>query len=669
MKIFTGLFFYLFIPVAGFSQDSAVAETVLDRYRSFLFLTDTGAGSALPPPVNEYGRWQDIDYSGDEAGKWQVAAHLRRIKTLSMAWAGKPSVYYHDTTVQKNIVLALADWCRHRYKSRNWWHNEIGIPQLMRDILVLSGESLPDTSFRQSLQVMAQYQLKGTGANLVWSADIALHYGALTRNIPLMKKCSDTLQSVIRITEEEGVQPDFSFHQHGKRLQVYHYGGAFLLDNMRLAWQLRQTALSFSAAKIAVLVDFVLKGWQWMARGINTVPGTIDRAASRTNALQSADIRPILPLFKTLLPDSTAAFDQLLAVQQGRKALNGYRYFPYSDFTAYQQPGYSFFLKTNSTRTLLTESINGENLQGGLLNSGDAYFIRNGKEYFNLMPVWDWNRLPGITSIGGDKKAKIQQTVFTGNVSDGQSGMAVLQLKLRQDEKLLEARKCWISSGNTTVILIAGVNDHNQLLNAFTVMDQSRWQGNVSTSLQPGKPFSGLQHFSKLSWVYHNCFVYIPLYADSVVLEARRKEGNWSAINKSEPDGLVQDSVFMPLIIHRQRDTASGYAVTYAASPAAAARAAMHPAWRILSNDTLCQALLFNDGTLAVALYKAGQKKLKASLTISSSRPCLLLQKKGLLYISDPAHRGGPARVTVNGQHFDALLPADGTTVLLQVPH
>jgi chondroitin AC lyase len=156
----------------------------------------------------------------------------------------------------------------------------------------------------------------------------------------------------IHITTDDGIQPDYSFHQHGARLQMYQYGAAFLKGNTRIAWQLRGTKWSYPHEKINMLIDFVLNGWQWMARGIYTVPGTIDRSCSRRDALSNADLRDMLPYLTQLDPGKANEFQAMLLRQNNSGTpLNGFRYYPYSDFTVYHQKDFSFFLKTISSRT------------------------------------------------------------------------------------------------------------------------------------------------------------------------------------------------------------------------------------------------------------------------------------------------------------------------------
>src|SRR5690606_18680479 len=170
-----------------------------------------------------------------------------------------------------------------------------------------------------------------TGGNLVWCADLGLHYGTLTGDEKLVKRCRDLILKEIKITTGEGIQPDYSFHKHGKRLQMYKSGKALAWERMRVAWELRKTPLEFPEDKVAILTDMVLKGWQWMARGVNTVPGTMDRSASRKGELRSPDMRPLLPFIIELYPEKAAELEKMEAVQNGKGSLNGFRYYPYSD--------------------------------------------------------------------------------------------------------------------------------------------------------------------------------------------------------------------------------------------------------------------------------------------------------------------------------------------------
>jgi chondroitin AC lyase len=251
------------------------------------------------------------------------------------------------------------------------------------------------------LEVVAQSgkPKSGSGANTIWIADLALQHGALTHDALSVAECSRIIGDEIRITTEDGIQPDYSFHQHDARLQQFAYGRSYLMTSARLAWQLKGTPWSIPQNKSKLLVDLAVRGDQWMSRGIYTVPATLDRSVSRPGALGWGDVRVPLEQLREAAPEYAADLDGFLARQNGRgKPLVGARTYPRSDFTVFHRPTFSFFVKTLSDRTQPVEvGLNGENLKGLLQNCGDYYLVRDGQEYFDLAPVWEWDLLPGIT--------------------------------------------------------------------------------------------------------------------------------------------------------------------------------------------------------------------------------------------------------------------------------
>ena len=42
--------------------------------------------------------------------------------------------------------------------------------------------------------------------------------------------------------------------------------------------------------------------------------------------------------------------------------------------------------------------VNGENVLAGLMAYGTTLFLQSGNEYHNIYPLWDWGRLPSVTS-------------------------------------------------------------------------------------------------------------------------------------------------------------------------------------------------------------------------------------------------------------------------------
>lgn len=651
----------------GVFAQSPETDTLLNRYEQYLSLTlqpDAKNIAAWINTLDVRGQWPDIGYLDTARGRWEVVQHLERVRDLAAGWAIPASPFYHDQRVWQTFSQALEHWLMKRYRNSNWWQNEIGVPQYMRDVLVLTRHALSPGQRRKAMEVLAQLKVQGTGANLVWSGDLGIHYAALSGNDEKIREYLHRITGEIRITTDNGIQPDHSFHQHGARLQMYQYGKAFLRENVRLAWQLRGTSWAYPEEKLDILVDFILKGWQWMARGINTVPGTMDRSASREGELQSADIRSLIPFLLALLPAKADAFRSMAGWQNGEGLLMGYRYYPYSDFSVYHDKAFSFFLKTISNRTLETESINKENLKGRWLNNGNTYLMHDGGEYYDLMPVWDWDLLPGITICPG--AVKPGRRAFTGAVSDGGSGISAMDYGMMDKDgaAVLSMHKCWAVHGNIVVCLLADIRAAAQANDSVcTVLDQCRWRGKVTMNAPGNTLAEGVYQLGQVRWVHHAGFAYIPLVPATISLQLKRVTGTWTSINSSQSSVPVTDTVFSLVLQHRLHGQGGASAYVLASCPAAeqAGRLVDSPSWKVLRNDKDCQAVAFNDGTIMAAFFSPVRLK-EAGCRLKADRPCLIMIVGSKVFASDPTCRGGVVHITWLKKRMLLLLPKDGTT-------
>jgi chondroitin AC lyase len=613
--------------------------------------------------LNSHNRWDDIDYSDQSKSKWKTAIHLERVKDLAIAWACSSSVYYKDERVWNTFSKALDTWLDKKYQNPNWWHNEIGVPQLMRNILAITANYLSEPQRKAALRVLAQYCVRGTGANLIWSADLALHYGAFIKNDSIIEHSRRLIVTEIRNDTTEGIQPDYSFHQHGARLQSFHYGMDYLNDLLRIGWQLQGTRWSYPAGKVSLLTNYVLKGWQWMIRNNYTTPATVDRAVSRKGQLKVTPLQSVAYYLLILDTSRTGAIKEMINGYRRNSRQPAFHSFPYSDFAAYHQPGFSIFIKTISTRTLPTESINAENKKGQLLNNGNVYILRDGKEYLDLMPLWDWQYLPGITSF--DAQAKIERSAYAGTVTDGESGLTAMHYSIRKDSSLLTARKTWILRGNQMIALIAGLTRKNISTPVCTVIDQSLWREPVFTGNKKiNKP--GVYPFSTNEYLFHNGLVISLLTtAGSGKLILKDTTGTWKSINEGEQPTEVKGKIFQPMLEH-QSDSAAAYMISYSASPDDV-KAASARQWEIIRNDKDCQAIRFTDGLIMAAFHEAGSLNTKGETILRVDRPCLLHYYSNRLTLSDPLQLGGKINVTIGAKHLHSNLKKDGSSISINL--
>lgn len=642
-------------------------STILERHHTFLLqekIEENEIKSLLQNFNKSDQRWTDINYGDGEKAKWKVSEHLKNIKTLSLSWANPSSRFFKDSKIYNVIIAGLNNWTKNKYQNPNWWHNEIGIPQFMRDILVLMKDTLSQHQLDNYLPILNQYRISGNGANLVWSADLGLYYGLFTKNFKLIDSAVSIIIQEINISEGDGLKPDFSFHQHGQRLQMYQYGAAFLLDNIRIGWELKQSRWAYPENKIELLTSMLLEGWQWMARGIYTVPETMDRSATRKDELNKADVRLYINLFKDLVPHR---LQELIALENRQnnkgESLHGFRHFPYSDFTVYHNENFSFFLKTISSRTLTSESINNENLKGKLMNSGETYYMQDGSEYFNMMPVWDWSKLPGITSFTGAEK--IVRKDFNGSISGGDIGFTSTSFMLTDKEgnRSVSGKKSWYNYLNYVLCIISDI-EMDKISQAYTILDQSRWSASISTNRDI--VYHENQEINEYKWIRHKNFIYFPLNKKMrLQLFADTVSGSWNSINAGYSTKKIHDKVFMPSIIHHPEKSAKAYVVAYTANKNPKKIIRNHP-FSILKNENDCQAVLLNGKDIAVTFFRPGKIVVK-NKKIQVDKPCLVLIQKGKIYLSDPLHNGGKLNIIYNNKQYEVNLPPNGTTISVSI--
>lgn len=653
---------------------------VVSRYRQTIgrdpdrSLQDTGTID-LPQvkswkrSCNSDGSWSDIDYQNQDRASWKACRHLDRLRLLTMAWADADGAMRGDKELETVIWWALDYWLAKGFTNPNWWWNQIGVPGKMCDIIVLLGDHLQGDRRAKALRILAQAgkPRSGGGANTLWIADLTMQYAALTANAALLKECRDIVSGEIKIGSGEGIQPDLSFHQHGARLQQFAYGRAYLMTAARAAWQLAETPWALPEDRLEILARFALEGDQWMCRGIDTVPSTLDRSVSRPNALKWGDIRSALEQLVEVLPARSAELKSFLARQnQQAEPLVGARAFPYSDFATYHRPGFSFFLKTLSNRTLTTETgLNSEHLSGHLQNLGDHYLLRDGEEYFNLSPVWNWDLLPGLT-VAGSMAGPLPRP-FTGTTTDGTSSASVMDYQFGTTNKIdLSARKLWVCHEDLIVALIGDLRFTGPQ-QARTVLDQCRLRAPVwvddgagPRELKPEGKRSGVN-----KWVYHSGFAYMPLEG-RLEVRAETATGSWAKVNATLSPAPVSAPVLLVSMEHPQTEKPqnAGYVLAHT-SKSEVEKLSREPTWEVLQNDSTAQVVRFNDGTVAAAFYEPCRLSF-AGLAVAVDQTCLLLRRAGSVWLSDPSHQGLKLNLTLNKESRSCHLPADGTSVRWQ---
>jgi chondroitin AC lyase len=296
-----------------------------------------------------------------------------------------------------------------------------------------------------------------------------------------------------------------------------------------------------------------------------------------------------------------------------------------------------------SERMINAELVNDEGTRSQHLSDGANLLYLDGDEYFDIFPVWDWEKIPGTTveQTGTFERSEIRvkgRTNFVGGVSDGTFGLCAMDLSRGK----LAARKAWAFFDDSYVALGAGIacDSDNPVL---TSVNQCLRHGDVSEGAR---------------WLHHHNVGYVFADRSNVKFTAGPQEGRWSDIGTGSSD-LVRREVFNCWIDHGVRPAGASYAYEVApgATPAQTAdRAAKSPA-RVIANTSDIQAVAHERlNVLAAAFYKPG-KLAARDRAIEVDRPCLLLVEGTKLAVSDPRNQPGIVRITLNGKAIDVKLP------------
>ena len=215
-------------------------------------------------------------------------------------------------------------------------------------------------------------------------------------------------------------------------------------------------------------------------------------------------------------------------------------HYPVGDYTLHVRPSYTFDVRMVSTRTMRCEYGNGENLRTYFLSDGCTNIVREGDEYQEIFPVWDWRRIPGVTApqlkeipmAKSDWQTK-GTSEFAGGVSDSLYGATAYAYEDNYAGVLTRAHKAWFFYENEVVCLGAGIASGAEAEVVTTVNQclekgQPVWirNGKKVCQMNPEDSVGG-----SLKWVLHNGVGYIFPEGGTVFCQDKMQTGNWYDIN------------------------------------------------------------------------------------------------------------------------------------------
>jgi len=622
------------------------------------------------------GSWPDVDYADTDRGGWATYGHLGRTLSLAQAYRQGGHELAGDSELRATIEEAIAHWVRQDYQNSNWWYPQIGVPQTMAPILVLMGDEIDAELADQAMsQVLGRSQMGMTGQNKVWLAGIAFLKGILTEDAELMTKARAQILEELHITTAEGVQPDYSFHQHGPQLQWGNYGASFGSTLIQWASIFRGTAYGVDPASLRILGDYLAEGPAWVLwHGRMDISGCgrqIFRGAQESKG--GAALRQ-LEMMTDIDPQHAEEYRRALASNRPGVAntLVGNKHFWRSDISVHRRPNWYASVKMSSTRVIGAETCNSENMLGLHLGDGVTYFQRTATEYDDLFPVWDWRRLPGTTcaqsgaALVPTSKGCRGRSDLVGGVTDGQRGIAAMEY-LRDG---LHARKAWFFLDDAVVCLGAGIGNEGADP-VFSSIEQCALSGpiTVSTEQQVRELPAGERLTERLAWVHHAGMGYVFAKPQTATVEGATRSGDWYRVHRRYSRQTVERDVFSLWIDHGAEPKEAQYA--YAVLPNVTLdemRVSQRP-WpvQILQQTPSLLAISCDEGRRVLAVFfEPGRLACDSALAMEVDAPGLLMLDRttpARLYVAEPTHRRQTLNVRLTGLERANLaidLPADG---------
>ncbi len=608
---------WIFAPLASTAQTSADLAIVGERLTTTI-LGSVPSSSTVQSHLSSLqanGSWSGINYGSTSQTNWQPLTHLDRLRLMCRAYAHPSGNLHRDAALLSGIFSAFDYWISRNSQSANWWYNQIAVPQYLGECMVLVKDELSPARKTAGLAVLQRAYVPrstnsgtNTGQNRVDRAIAGIQRGIVADSVPIAQDAFLAIADTIVITTAEGIQRDHSYHQHGAQLYNQGYGSLFIAETLKWASLSADTGLAFPEDMRRILADYLLDGTRWMNRGRMIDYTASGRGLSRRNqSANGAGLGSLATTVMTVLPGyRTAELEALRASITAANATgiadpalshSGAKHFWRSDFTAWHRPAGYASVKISSTRTLQPESGNGEGLQNLHLADGVNLILRTGTEYNDIMPVWNWRKLPGTTTEQASYSLKPStdwgmagNSTYAGGISGGRHAATAFHYNRRN----VSAKKAWFFFDGGFVALGAGIDAPAAAGQVETTLNQSLLRGSVTYGAggPPQTLAGGSATVADLQWVHHDGTGYFFNQTPaSASLQAAPQTGTWQSINSNLDNNPVTRDVFALSIRHGTAFTGGSYAYTIVPGLSSEETAAYRSTLEILRNDATAQAV------------------------------------------------------------------------------
>ncbi|WP_187269314.1 polysaccharide lyase family 8 super-sandwich domain-containing protein [Algibacter pacificus] len=646
----------IFFPITTKAQDQQL-DILKNNWINYLLMQEENLAT-LPYfyNINPDGTWSDIDYTNKVRGNWPLREHLYRTVDMAIAYQKKGNKHYKNQTLYNNVHLAYNWWVNHDIINPNWWYPQIGVPQNIGLIMLLMENSINEKQWQKGITIMNRVVFGNlTGQNKVWVSSNIILRSILKHDLDLVAQATKNIRNEMQIANnEEGLQPDYSFHQHGRQLQFGNYGLHFLEDQVKWMFILKNSEYDYTQEQIDLMRNYFTQGQRWVIwKGVYDINSSGRQLFLNEQLKKYKRLCKASSEMKKIDPNHADLYQSIC----DENKLNGVKHFPFSELMIQHTPQYMVSIRMVSSRVKGSESGNGENLSGYYLADGAMYIMKTGKEYLNIFPYWNWRKIPGTTAV--QDTTKLPQldwysyhipSHFTGGLTHNNKAITSMQY----DRDGVTANKSYFLFPEFTVCLGAGINGQNNQ-HLQTTIEQCFSTTPIYTNDDDILQFEDSEtKQSNAHSFWHQGTGYIINEGHNITVSLENKLANWNQVDNSssEKEEKATKSVFTLGIDHGKnvKNDKYAYAVFPNMDKAKLRKTYKDQPYQILSNTENIQAVHFNNDT-AMVFHKSDSININDKIELTSSVPAILMckenQKQLSITVSDPTQKLKSGQITI----------------------
>ena len=649
------------------------------------------------------GSFSNVDYDGSKTDTWHPIEHLKNVLDMQIAYNTPEHPLYKNEELKHGVKCAMEYWAANDFKCEwNWWWNQIGVGLYLPDIILLGVDGLTRETktsllknIKQSLlqnigvpENIKEREVDSTGGNLTDQAILVLKIAVIENDANTIMWVKSLLENELRVfpsfadnkhtdrSDCEGIKEDMSFQQHDQLIYFGGYGDVFMDGIIKYLTYTKGTQFELSQSALNVYADFLLDGIQYAVRNGFKDFNTSGRSMVRKNEGHALLSNLTLSAEVLLSYDNIERADELRMLLKNRKEQNdlgagGYRYFYESDTGIYNGQSYMASVRHASDRTRIYEEINGENPLGFYAGLGGTLFYVDGDEYYNALPLFDWNRFPGTTSrqnhipvLGDMSYSLYNDTNLVGGASNGSAGVSYIKSRTQG----VNSTKAYFMFEDGVVCLGTDISSNKQD-KLITNINQTRIDGDVT--LGKGSQQIKLNELTTVrgvfDYIYHNKISYIS--SNELTLQTKHVKGDWKNINTHfAASSPIEGDMFTLDIFHgsRPKNAKYDYTVLMNTTPEKTQEYVDKPTLLTLKNDSEVQAVYDNKSEILCAVFhEASEIILPDKRVIKADAPCIIVLDNDSLNVASCTYDSSRVNITINDKAFNLTASKDTRTYKL----